>query len=173
MSLSTLLWKTIKFITDPEQGFFKYLVKSYLLAFIPVQVLALFISFMNIDGSNSDDYLLDQSEQILEIVAGFVFIAPIIETILMALFITTISLIIKNVYTVSFITALIAGLIHSLFIPFWGIHTFWPFFIFSMAFLTWRKISFIKGFLMANAIHLLYNIVPTIAIILDTLEPPG
>ena len=173
MSLSTLLWKTIKFITDPEQGFFKYLVKSYLLAFIPVQVLALFISFMNIDGSNSDDYLLDQSEQILEIVAGFVFIAPIIETILMALFITAISLIIKNVYTVSFITALIAGLIHSLFIPFWGIHTFWPFFIFSMAFLTWRRISFIKGFLMANAIHLLYNIVPTIAIILDTLEPPG
>jgi proteasome lid subunit RPN8/RPN11 len=81
-----------------------------------------------------------------------------------------ISLIIKNVYTVSFITALIAGLIHSLFIPFWGIHTFWPFFIFSMAFLTWRRISFIKGFLMANAIHLLYNIVPTIAIILDTLE---
>ena len=173
MSLSTLLWKTIKFITDPEQGFLKYLVKSYLLAFIPAQVLALFISFMNIDGSNSDDYLLDQSEQILEIVAGFVFIAPIIETILMALFITAISLIIKNVYTVSFITALIAGLIHSLFIPFWGIHTFWPFFIFSMAFLTWRKISFIKGFLMANAIHLLYNIVPTIAIILDTLEPPG
>ena len=173
MSLSTLPWKTIKFITDPEQGGFKYLVKSYLLAFIPVQVLAVFISFMNIDGSNSDDYLLDQSEQILEIVAGFVFIAPIIETILMALFITAISLIIKNVYTVSFITALIAGLIHSLFIPFWGIHTFWPFFIFSMAFLTWRKISFIKGFLMANAIHLLYNIVPTIAIILDTLEPPG
>ena len=173
MSLSTLPWKTIKFITDPEQGVFKYLVKSYLLAFIPVQVLALFISFMNIDGSNSDDYLLDQSEQILEIVAGFVFIAPIIETILMALFITAISLIIKNVYTVSFITALIAGLIHSLFIPFWGIHTFWPFFIFSMAFLTWRRISFIKGFLMANAIHLLYNIVPTIAIILDTLEPSG
>ena len=173
MSLSTLPWKTIKFLTDPEQGVFKYLVKSYLLAFIPVQVLALFISFMNIDGSNSDDYLLDQSEQILEIVAGFVFIAPIIETILMALFITAISLIIKNVYTVSFITALIAGLIHSLFIPFWGIHTFWPFFIFSMAFLTWRRISFIKGFLMANAIHLLYNIVPTIAIILDTLEPPG
>lgn len=173
MSLSTLPWKTIKFITDPEQGFLKYLVKSYLLAFIPAQVLALFISFMNIDGSNSDDYLLDQSEQILEIVAGFVFIAPIIETILMALFITAISLIIKNVYTVSFITALIAGLIHSLFIPFWGIHTFWPFFIFSMAFLTWRRISFIKGFLMANAIHLLYNIVPTIAIILDTLEPPG
>ena len=157
MSLSTLLWKTIKFITDPEQGFFKYLVKSYLLAFIPALVLALFISFMNIDGSNSDDYLLEQSEQILEIVAGFVFIGPIIETILMALF----------------ITALIAGLIHSLFIPFWGIHIFWPFFIFSMAFLTWRKISFIKGFLMANAIHLLYNIVPTIAIILDTLEPPG
>ena len=173
MSLSTLPWKTIKFLTDPEQGFLKYLVKSYLLAFIPAQVLALFISFMNIDGSNSDDYLLDQSEQILEIVAGFVFIAPIIETILIALFITAISLIIKNVYTVSFITALIAGLIHSLFIPFWGIHTFWPFFIFSMAFLTWRKISFIKGFLMANAIHLLYNIVPTIAIILDTLEPPG
>ena len=173
MSLSTLPWKNIKFITDPEQGVFKYLVKSYLLAFIPVQVLALFISFMNIDGSNSDDYLLDQSEQILEIVAGFVFIAPIIETILMALFITAISLIIKNVYTVSFITALIAGLIHSLFMPFWGIHIFWPFFIFSMAFLTWRKISFIKGFLMANAIHLLYNIVPTIAIILDTLEPPG
>jgi len=173
LSLSTLPWKIIKFLTDPEQGFFKYLVKSYLLAFIPVQVLALFISFMNIDGSNSDDYLLDQSEQILEIVAGFVFIAPIIETILMALFITAISLIIKNVYTVSFITALIAGLIHSLFIPFWGIHTFWPFFIFSMAFLTWRRISFIKGFLMANAIHLLYNIVPTIAIILDTLEPPG
>ena len=143
MSLSTLPWKTIKFITDPEQGFLKYLVKSYLLAFIPAQVLALFISFMNIDESNSDDYLLDQSEQILEIVAGFVFIAPIIETILMALFITAISLIIKNVYTVSFITALIAGLIHSLFIPFWGIHTFWPFFIFSMAFLTWRKISFI------------------------------
>ena len=173
MSLSTLPWKTIKFLTDPEQGVFKYLAKSYLLAFIPAQVLALFISFMNIDGSNSDDYLLDQSEQILEIIAGFVFIAPIIETILMALFITAISLIIKNVYTVSFITALIAGLIHSLFIPFWGIHTFWPFFIFSMAFLTWRRISFIKGFLMANAIHLLYNIVPTIAIILDTLEPPG
>jgi len=173
LNLSTLPWKTIKFITDPEQGVLKYLVKSYLLAFIPAQVLALFISFMNIDGSNSDDYLLDQSEQILKIVAGFVFIAPIIETILMALFITAISLIIKNVYTVSFITALIAGLIHSLFIPFWGIHTFWPFFIFSMAFLTWRRISFIKGFLMANAIHLLYNIVPTIAIILDTLEPPG
>ena len=49
------------------------------------------------------------------------------------------------------------GLAHSWGAPTWGLVAWWPFLIFSTAFLTWRERGFWTAILIVTAIHVLQN----------------
>ncbi|WP_154223150.1 CPBP family glutamic-type intramembrane protease [Marinicella rhabdoformis] len=86
-----------------------------------------------------------------------VFLAPILETLLMVLIIKTLSFFRLAMLPTAFISALIWAVLHSLSVPFWGVGVFVLFFILSISYLNWRKKSFTSAFWITVSIHMLNN----------------
>ena len=61
-------------------------------------------------------------------------------------------------------SAMLWGVLHSLLAPTWGVAIWWPFLIFSTAFLTWREKGYWVGIATAATIHLLNNVGPALLI---------
>ena len=57
------------------------------------------------------------------------------------------------------------GVLHSLVAARWGLVVWWPFLIFSIAYLTWRPLGYWRAVGVVTAIHLLQNAGPTIALL--------
>jgi membrane protease YdiL (CAAX protease family) len=93
---------------------------------------------------------------------GVVVFAPIVETLIMWAMISGFDRVLKEDRQVIFATALIWAALHSLSAWIWGPVVFWPWLLFCVTFMTWRKRSEIEGILMAIALHMLHNSVPTL-----------
>ena len=89
--------------------------------------------------------------------AGSVVFAPVLETLLLAGVISLLQVASKSTVFVAVISAVIWGALHATLgvLAFFG--TVWSFFVFSCAFLAWRKISFARAFVAAAVPHALCN----------------
>ncbi len=58
-----------------------------------------------------------------------------------------------------------AGIVHSLVAAPWGLVIWWPFLIFSIVFLTWRKRSLGAAFALPMLIHGLQNLGPALLMV--------
>ncbi|GAA6171854.1 hypothetical protein NBRC116592_15240 [Colwellia sp. KU-HH00111] len=99
---------------------------------------------------------------------GAVIIAPIIETILMIPIILILQKYIHNIVTLSILSAIFWGGIHSLQFTFWGIAIFPLFFFMTMAYKYWDKISMGHAILVVMVIHAINN--GTAMLLAATLE---
>jgi hypothetical protein len=63
---------------------------------------------------------------------------------------------------VAFLSAFTWACLHSLAAPTWGFSVFWPFFVFSVAFLEWEKKSKLKAICIVTLIHLCQNLIPAL-----------
>jgi membrane protease YdiL (CAAX protease family) len=93
-----------------------------------------------------------------------VVFAPIVETLIMG----AVLLLLERLF--GFLPALLLsaiawGLAHSLQAPAWGLVIWWPFLIFSLTFLVWRRRSLLLAFAMPAAVHGLQNLVPAVLLV--------
>ena len=87
---------------------------------------------------------------------GAVVFAPVVETLILAALLTLIRRL--SIATQAIISAIIWGGLHALIAPFWFFGTVFSFFVFSYAYLVWRKKSFAFGFAAAALPHSLVNL---------------
>ncbi|MDB5694648.1 MAG: hypothetical protein JWN21_191 [Sphingomonas bacterium] len=96
--------------------------------------------------------------------AGVVLFSPIVETLMMS---GPVALIDRwrgpLVAVVG--SALLWGVLHSLLAARWGLVVWWPFLIFSIAYLTWRPRGYWPAIGVAAAIHVLNNAAPILALL--------
>jgi hypothetical protein len=96
-----------------------------------------------------------------------VFISPVIETLLLSLGIRLFSLWIKTPWRVALASAIAWAVLHSLAAPAWGLIICWPFFVFSCAYLTWRRQSWLNAYGAACCIHVLQNLLPGLILLVQ------
>lgn len=85
--------------------------------------------------------------------------APIVETFILAAFITLFRIIFSPTVSV-FLSAFGWGLAHSLQASAWGFVVWWPFLIMSMLYLVWRQRGFWLAIAIPAAVHMLQNAGP-------------
>lgn len=62
--------------------------------------------------------------------------------------------------------AAVWGALHSTAAPVWGLVIWWPFLVFSVTILVWRRrVGWIGGWAMATGVHALQNVVPGIGLV--------
>jgi hypothetical protein len=84
-------------------------------------------------------------------------VAPLIETLVLALGIRLISLLTKHREAIAIVSALAWGGLHASFYPMWFFGTAWSFYVFSRGYLAWQPVS-VKHALGAAAVpHALVN----------------
>jgi hypothetical protein len=142
-----------RFLFVPDRVPERYLAKVWPLAFLPLVALALLATLVGIPHAGPD--------LPLDTVRGFtiiVLIGPAIETLILAALLLLLDALFGAAAAV-LLTAGLAGLAH---IPgasvLRGIAIFWPFLIWSVAFLAWRARSAWMGLLVVFAAHALHNL---------------
>ncbi|RST31159.1 hypothetical protein HMF7854_10160 [Sphingomonas ginkgonis] len=88
-----------------------------------------------------------------------VILSPLIETLMMAAFILLLLRLVAPA-TAVVASAVAWGAFHSSFAPAWGLVIWWPFLIFSIAFVTWRERGFWVAVGLVALTHGLQNLLP-------------
>ena len=100
----------------------------------------------------------------LTVLFGVVIVSPVLETILMA----GVLLLLRRFLApgwAAIVSALGWAVAHSLSSPLWGLVVWWPFLIFSIAFLTWRPTGLWRAVGIVILIHMLQNLLPALLIV--------
>ena len=85
--------------------------------------------------------------------------SPIIETLILAAFITLFRLVFSPTVSV-FLSAIGWGVAHSTQASAWGLVVWWPFLIMSMLYVVWRERGFWIAIMVPAAVHMLQNAGP-------------
>ena len=89
---------------------------------------------------------------------GLVGFAPVAETLLLAGLINLLSSMGLSSLVIASISAVAWGCAHAMFGALWFFGTVWAFFVFSCAYIAWRKVSFRRACVAAAAPHALINL---------------
>ena len=138
----------------------RYVLRAGLISFLPSMVIVVILAALGImDEQSSPDF----EGSALLLLLMIVLIGPPIETLLMAPILWVPSRITKRQIPLAAMSACVWAVLHSLLAPAWGLGVIWPFFVFSCAYLTWRKRSFWRAILVTSCVHSLQNLLPGIA----------
>jgi len=138
--------------------FTEYCLIAWHLALVP-SILLVVLAYAVFSGAGADVSAIQKPARD---VAGrnvwmTVLVAPIVETLVLALGIRLIGLLTKHREAIAITSALAWGALHASFYPMWFFGTAWSFYVFSRGYLAWRPVS-VKHALGAAAVpHALVN----------------
>ena len=151
------------FLTDEPVPMKKYIFLMAIISLIPSIMLGTLVTMSGLFDQVGPN--LETDMPVLEIVIGIMIISPIIETLMMSFLFFLLSFFVKSKLKLAIISAILWAGLHSLFSPGWGLIVWWPFFVFSCAYLTWRNNSWLKAIWVTTCIHFLQNLIPSIVML--------
>ena len=146
--------RIVKELLDWQTPLERYVLRAWLIAFIPVFVVGLFLSA----------FLEGKSGRGASPFVAMVLLAPLVENLLMVGLLKLLSGI-QSPAKKSLIVGVIFGVPHAL-AGLIGIVTIWSFFVFSMTFLGRQQNGFVQAFFVSVAVHALHNLIPALALAL-------
>lgn len=143
----------------PRRGsFLWYCVLAWHVALIPT-ILILLAAHTLFAASGADVQALQKPAR--EIAQRSLWItlvvAPLVETLILAVVVTLLARFIRNANLVAAISALAWAGLHATFYPLWFFGVVWSFFVFSRGYLAWRPVSYKHAFGAAALPHALVN----------------
>lgn len=153
-----MAWLLKRFLFNPTIPLWRYCLLAFPLAIIPsvlfsVTARQLFVlAGVNVNLISPPD----RSVSLFEVFGSVVF-APVVETLLLALLIEGLCELSQRAIFIAVVSATLWGILHGTFGALWFFGTAWSFFVFSCAYLRWRKQSFGRAFVAAAVPHALGN----------------
>ena len=150
--MKIFLIKIIVWLFNTNQNRVGYVLKAASLSLVSVMLIGIIIFpiFPDLESPEFDGGL-----------SGFfsvVIISPVVETLILWLFIYISGIFMKGTWKISAVSALLFALVHSLMDPVWGLTIFLSFVVFSIAFIEWRKVSKMNAYLICCSIHMVHNL---------------
>jgi hypothetical protein len=147
-----------RFLFDPRLPLWKYCLIALPVALVPSIFLAVIAHFtlvwlgVDVEALKPPDRSLSGRE-----LFGSILMAPVCETLILAGVLAILSIFLQRDAVVALASALLWGALHGAFGAMWFFGTVWSFYVFSCAYLYWRKQSFAKAFVAASLPHALIN----------------
>lgn len=140
-----------RFLFETDRSKARYVILLWLLAIVPSLALSGLVGLLAPQAEPPE--LATEGSVALVLI---VVVAPLIETLIMgAVLLGLDKLMGPRLAVVA--SALLWAIAHSLSAPIWGLVVWWPFLLFSIAFLTWRKIGLLTAIAIVTAAHALQN----------------
>ena len=149
----------LSWLFDNEISMFDYVLRAGLISFLPSVMIAVILAASGIMTEQSSPTFEGNPLFLLPMI---VLIGPPIETLLMVPILWILSFLTKREVPLAAMSACVWAGLHSLLAPAWGLGVIWPFFVFSCAYLTWRKRAFWRAILVTSCVHSLQNLLPGI-----------
>lgn len=140
-----------RFLFETDRSKARYVILLWLLAIVPSLALSGLVGLVAPEAEPPE--LATQGSVALVLI---VVVAPLIETLIMgAVLLGLEKLLGPRLAVVA--SALLWAIVHSLSAPIWGLVVWWPFLLFSIAFLTWSKSGLLAAIAIVTAAHALQN----------------
>lgn len=143
----------------PQRGSFAiYCVVAWHVALIPTILILLAAHAVFSSAGVDVDALQKPAREIAQRSVWITLVvAPLVETVVLALAVTVLARFILNPTIVAAISALAWAGLHAAFYPMWFFGVVWSFFVFSRGYLAWRAVSYKHAFGAAAVPHALVN----------------
>lgn len=157
MVARSLIMFVLRSIRDTQQPVFKYVLKAALISVIPSVLIS---SALHLALPNS----LPSTGTFAQ---PFVALAinPCMETLVMWPILSILSTLFSKPIHAALGSAAIWAMAHSILAPTLGWIIAWPFFVFSMVFVEWKKRSIAMALLVTALTHSVHNLIPVIAFV--------
>lgn len=150
----------------------KYVLRMWLVGFVPSVIIAVMLSATGVLSEESaPDIGGDMHPAFM--LFGVIVLSPVIETLAMGVVLKLLSLITVSRYPLAAMSCIAWAGMHSLLSPAWGLGVIWPFFIFSCAYVAWRRRSWWHAVAVTCLIHMLQNLLPGIVLFVEALHEKG
>jgi hypothetical protein len=144
---------------DPVEPMWRYCLIAVPTALVPSIILfAGALGVLRFAGVDVQRFMPPETSASVGDFIGAVIFSPVAETYLLAWLILCLSSGGFRPVVVASGSAVIWGCFHALFGALWFFGTVWSFFVFSCAFIAWRKISFKHAYVAAAVPHALINL---------------
>ena len=152
----------ISLLFDNNISMWKYVLRTGLISLVPSLAIAMILGFA---GIITEDTSPQFEGSALGLLFLMVVVSPPVETLIMAGGLWILSFITKKPVRLAIMSAIVWAVVHSLIAPAWGLGVIWPFFVFSCAYLGWRRHSWRRAILVTSCVHAFQNLLPAIAAI--------
>jgi hypothetical protein len=143
---------------QPGGSLLEYCIVAWHVALIP-SILLVVAAYALFSGAGADIAALQKPARDIaqRNVWMTVLVAPLVETLLLALGLRLLGFVTRNREAVAIISALAWGAMHASFYPIWFFGTTWSFYVFSRGYLAWRPVSYKHALGAAAVPHALVN----------------
>jgi hypothetical protein len=146
------------FLLAPDMPLWRYCLLAFLLSLIPgIMLVATLYGIVAWVGIDTTGLQAPEIHATLRDAIGSILIGPAAETLLLALGLKALSTMTQRTSLIVTASALAWGCLHATRGFMWLFGPTWSFFVFSCAYLAWRKKSFGQAFLAAAVPHALGN----------------
>lgn len=148
------------FLLAPEgYSLAKYSLLAFPIAWVPsIGLLSVVGMFWYLAGYDFSSVTASTAKYGTADLLGTIFVAPLVETLLLAFGVAVLSLMFQRKLTVVLVSGLVWAGLHGLFGPMRFVGSLWAFVVFSCAFMAWRPRSWLAGMIAAGVPHVLCNL---------------
>ena len=139
----------------------RYVLGMAVASLIPSALIAIALATAGIIDEESRPVFAGSA---LFLLISTLMVAPAIETLLMSAVLWPLSFFTDRILPLAVVSAVIWAGLHSLAAPVWGLTVVWPFFVFSYAYLTWRKKGWWRAVWVTFWIHVFQNLLPGVLV---------
>jgi len=145
------------FLFNSSSSMRRYILTAGLISLIPSLIVAVILAGL---GVLNEETSPDFEGPTLFLLIGVIIVGPAVETLLMGPVLWVLSCVVKRRILLAVTSALIWAGLHSLVAPPWGLVVFWPFFVFSCSYITWRQRAWWRAVWVTSCIHAFQNFLP-------------
>jgi hypothetical protein len=161
---------TPKFVTDTNQRVWVYIPKVVLFCLCGA-VLGSVVGIILFPGHPAN--LFRSHSSALALFFGLVIFSPVVETLMLACLVILLCKIFRSDRNVALASAAIWALLHSSMAIRWGFSVFVSFYMMTLCYLVWARVSVFRALLITAAIHASINFVPSLLVIAHLHNEPS
>lgn len=155
--------RLLSLLFNTQGPVWKYIVRAGLVGLAPSLVMAIFLGLVTGGGGEGMPQFNREVGAIILFVS-LVIVSPVIETLFLGFGLWLLSFVTKKPLGKALVSCVLWAGLHSLAASLWGLVVLWPFFVFSCAYLAWRRRSWWHAVGVTCGVHMFQNLLPGILV---------
>lgn len=155
--------RVLSLLFDTRTSAWKYILRAGLISLVPSLLVSFLIAAVGLGNEETMPHF-DRAAGSVVLFVMVVVASPVIETLVLGFGLWLLAFLTRKLLWQALGSSVIWAVLHSLAAPAWGLVVLWPFFVFSCAYLAWRRRSWWHAMGMACGVHMFQNLLPGILI---------
>jgi len=155
--------RMLSLLFDTQTSAWRYILRAGLISLVPSLLVSFLITGVGL-GNEETMPQFDRAAGPVVLFVMVVVVSPVVETLVLGFGLWLLAILTRKVLWQALGSSVIWAILHSLAAPTWGLVVVWPFFVFSCAYLAWRRRSWWHAMGIACGVHMFQNLLPGILV---------